>query len=250
MGVMSIKKYKIIKDESGNKMQVLKTKEEWNKETKNGTAIWYFYTRYKINNQIKQYKSGVFALKRNAEEEERLFKINPLEYIKTRSKKAKNTLKNNNTNSDAKTLNDYFEEFCNYKSHFVKDSVIYEYKIDWKNHIKEYFENKTLINIDYTLARQWYNDTINSSFSISSKNKWLSCLKEFFKYLKSNNLIEFNYFKDLEIFKNPKENKNTIKKIKYQTIEEYEFFMSEINEEDFWYAFFNFIFWHGCRIGE
>ena len=79
MAISQIKKYKIIKDENGKKIQVQKTKEEWNRETKNGTATWYFYSRYKINDQTKQYKSGVFAYKRNAEEEESLFKVNPLE---------------------------------------------------------------------------------------------------------------------------------------------------------------------------
>ena len=31
---------------------------------------------------------------------------------------------------------------------------------------------------------------------------------------------------------------------------EFEFFMNEIIDDHFWYVFFNFVFWHGCRIGE
>ena len=56
MAVFQVKKYKTIKDENGNKIQIEKTKEEWNKETKNGTATWYFSDRYEINNEIIQIK--------------------------------------------------------------------------------------------------------------------------------------------------------------------------------------------------
>lgn len=249
MAISQIKKYKIIKDENGNKIQVQKTKEEWNRETKNGTATWYFYSRYKINDQTKQYKSGVFAYKRNAEEEESLFKVNPLEYIKTRSKRAKIDLRECDM-YESKILNDYFSDYCDYKNNFVKDSVIYEYRCDWKNHLSKFLGDLTPKEIDYMVAKKCYDSINIMNYSISSKNKWLSCLKEFFKYLKANNLIKFNYFKDFERFKNPKENKNKSIKIKYQTLEEFNLFMTELIEDNFWYTFFNFAFWQGCRIGE
>lgn len=39
--------------------------------------IWYFATRYLINGNNKLYKSKLFTLKREAEEQERLFLNNP-----------------------------------------------------------------------------------------------------------------------------------------------------------------------------
>lgn len=89
MAVFQVKKYKLIKDENGNKVQINKTKEEWNRETKNNTMTWYFSTRYKISDKTKQYKSKLFSLKREAEEQERLFLNDPIDYIKEHSKRAK-----------------------------------------------------------------------------------------------------------------------------------------------------------------
>ena len=78
MAVIQVKKIKIKKDENGNKIEVPKTKEEWNKETCNGTKTWYFYDRYKLNGKVKQYCSGVFSLKREAEEHNRIFLNDPI----------------------------------------------------------------------------------------------------------------------------------------------------------------------------
>ena len=263
MAISQIKKYKIIKDENGNKIQVQKTKEEWNRETKNGTATWYFYSRYKINDQIKQYKSGVFAYKRNAEEEESLFKVNPLEYIKTRSKRAKIEIIEDISSS--KTLNDYFKDFCEYKKSYIKGASIYENKKDWDKHISPDLGDLTPNQLNLPTVQNWFekankkyketkdktsNEIIKIPYSTRSKNKWYSALSEFLEYLKMKGLVEINYAKIIGSFKNPKENVNKVKKIKYQTLEEFNFFMSELDKDDFWYVFFNFAFWHGCRIGE
>jgi len=145
MSVFQVKKYKIIKNENNQKIQVPKSKEEWNKETKNGTMIWYFSTRYEINSITKQYKSKLYSLKREAEEEERLFLTNPIEYIKTHSKRAKNNLRIEIQNEvKEKTLNEYFESFILYKKSFIKESSIYEGKQDWKCHISEFLGNLTI----------------------------------------------------------------------------------------------------------
>lgn len=74
MAVFQVKKYKLIKDENGNKIQVSKPKEEWNRETKNNTMTWYFSTRYKIGDKTKQYKSKLFALKRGRRTRTTIFK--------------------------------------------------------------------------------------------------------------------------------------------------------------------------------
>ena len=97
MAVLTVKKYKYIKDESGNKIKVEKTKEEWDRETKKSTAIYYFSERYEVNGKRKQYKSSLYEKKRDAEADRGLFLNDPIKYIQEHSKKAKNKLITNVT---------------------------------------------------------------------------------------------------------------------------------------------------------
>lgn len=256
MAVIQVKKYKTIKDENGNKIQVPKTKEEWDKETCKGTKTWYFYDRYKLNDKPKQYCSGVFALKREAEEQERLFKDNPIEYIKIHSKRAKIQINEVLEIQKDKTLNEYFENFLNFHAEFVKPGTIYEYKKSWNNHIKETFENYTPQEVTFKTTQAWHenmNKKIsiknNKPYSVQTKNKAHSCLTEFQQYLFENGLIELNYSEVIGNFKNPNVNKNQTKKIRYQTEEQFNLFMSVV-DDPFWYKVFNFAFWHGPRMGE
>lgn len=257
MAVIQVKKYKTIKDENGNKIKVLKTKEEWNKETKNGTATWYFSERYEINGVKKQYKSALFPLKRIAEDERSIFKNNPIEYIKTYGKRSKiNTDIIYCKNIEEKTLNEYFIDFTNYHIEFTKGSTVFDYKDSWKNHISDMLGGLTPSQITLAITQEWYeymnkkvNPRTQRQYATATKNKVLAALSEFYQYLYKNGLIEINYLKVLGPFKNSKVNKNEKKKIKFQTLEEFNLFMSVV-DDDFWYAFFNFLFWHGPRIGE
>jgi len=258
MAVIQVKKYKIIKDDNGNKVQVSKTKDEWNKETRNGTMTWYFSDRYEIDNKTKQYRSKLFPTKREAESDERLFLINPLEYIRTQSKKAKNNQKSNLElqSSSEKKLNDYFDDFIQYKLQFIKGHSIYEYRKDWLNHISGFMGNLTTKDITLKLIQNWHeqaNNILNPRtqlpYATKTKNKWYTSLSEFLQYLHTLGLVDVNYAKNIGQFKNNNINKNTKKKIRYQTLEQFEIFMNEV-DDDLWYAFFYFLFWHGIRIGE
>lgn len=267
MAVIQIKKYKYKKDENGKyilnengeKKKFPKTKEEWNKETCNGTKTWYFYDRYVLNGKQKPYHSSMFVLKREAEEEERLFLNEPIKYIQEHSKKAKNNqdiLKISN-NKEKKTLNEYFKDFNEYKLMYIKGASVYEDKKNWDGHISEELGEYSPEELTFEIIQEWHENTNKAIkdkknkelYSTRSKNKWHSTLSEFLEYLKSNKKIEVNYAKAIGQFRNLKENKNKKKKIKFQTLEQYEFFMKEIDDE-FWHIFFNFTFWHGCRIGE
>ncbi len=257
MSVIQVKKYKTLKLKNGNKVQVPKTKEEWLKETCNGTKTWYFATRYTIGYKKKLYKSKLFSLKRDAEEQERFFLSNPIDYINNYSKRAKNRLKAFELQNENKTLlKDYFKSFLDYHTSFVKPSTIYEYKKSWKNHIADIFQNLTISNINLQITQQWHeimNSKMNPKngkvYSIQTKNKAHSTLTEFFQYLYKNGLISLNYSHVIGNFKKTNGNKNEIIKIKYQTLNEFEQFMS-IVDDTFWYSFFNFTYWHGSRIGE
>lgn len=251
MAVIPVKKYKTIKDEKGNKVQVPKSSYEWNKETKNGTAIWYFTDRYKLNDKIKQYRSAQFTSKHEAKDEERLFLTNPIEYIKIHSKKASANIINNDLQNDKdnKNLNKYFEEFIIYYSQYVKSGTIYCYKIKYKCHLKELIGDITPYNLSFDFIKRVHEIINRKNLTTKTKNTIHSTLVEFLEYLKKQGLIEQNYAFSYGSFK---EKKNIIKEkedIRFQTIEEFNLFI-EVVDDEFWNLFFRFGFWHGPRKGE
>lgn len=257
MTVMQYKKYKIKTDEFGKNYKIYVDKKYYNKKTKNGTATWYFSDRYIINEKTKQYVSQSYELKRQAEEEERLFLINPIEYIKKRSKLAKNHIEaidyNKNNNN---YLNVIFEEFLQYKNKYSKETTIYEYNLIWNKFFKENLGKKTIKEINLKETNSIHekintlkNENNGKSLSISRKNNLHTLLVDFYDFLLKRGLIEINYAKIVGSFRDVKINKNEKKKIKYQTLDEFNDFMCIVDDE-FWYTFFNFAFWHGCRLGE
>lgn len=260
MGVFQVKKYKTIKDENENKKQVSKTKEEWNRETCGGTKIYYFSDRYEINNKTKQYKSGVFALKREAEAEERLFLTDPIAYILEHSKRAKKSLEiakiKELDKSNDKSLNEYFIDFLNKRYSRIKEGCVYDNKNDWETQMSEHFGDKLPSEVTLELTQEWYdkidtkiNPKSGNLYKAQTKNNWRSLLIKFFDFLHNKGKMPINYARVIESFKDVTINKNAKKKIKYQTEEQFNLFMSVV-DDNFWYTFFNFLFWHGCRKGE
>ncbi len=259
MAILTVKKYKYKKDEYGNKIKVEKSKEEWDKETRKGTAIYYFSERYQVNGKIKQYKSSLYEKKREAEADRGLFLNDPIKYIQEHSKRAKSRLKSekyNTQNNQEKTLNEYFEEFLDYHLSFISEGSGYNYRNIWDKHIRDFLGDLKPNQLNLSVIKNWHsyvnkkiNKKSNKVYATKSKNNWHSVLADFLEYLKMDGKIEFNYAKTIGVFKNSKENKNSKQEIRYQTEEEFNLFMSIVDDE-FWYTFFNFLFWHGCRKGE
>ena len=249
MAISQIKKHKIIKDENGNKIQVQKTKEEWNRETKNGTATWFFIDRYKINDKIKQYHSGVFTYKRNAEEEEIIFKSNPIEYINKHSKKAK--IEDCNIDSkNNKILDDYYESFFEYDKTINKESTAYDHKKNYYKHISPILGDNKPSDLNISTVDNFHEEILKKGLSHSTNINIHSVLSKFLEFLKIKGVIDINYAKVHGTFKHKIDEETCEEKqIKYQTEEEFNCFMSYI-EDNYWYAFFNFLFWHGLRKGE
>lgn len=247
MSVIQIKKYKTIKDENDNKIQMIKTKDEWNKETRNGTMTWYFATRYKLNDKSKLYKSKLFALKRDAEEHERIFLNDPIEYIKIHSKRAK--IQINDVKEDKHETSEFlFNEFLIYYAKYVKESTIYCYKSKYNAHLKEILENYDMYKMDFNKTKEIHEKINLLNIKTATKNTIHSTLVEFYEYLVKKNIIEQNYAKNYGAFKQEK-NVNQQCEIRFQTLEEFELFIS-IVDDDFWKLFFTFGFWHGPRKGE
>lgn len=267
MGLFSVKKYKTIKDKDGNKKQIPKTKEEWNKDTKNGTAIHYFSDRYEVYENTLQFTSGVYELKRDAAEQERIFLNDPIDYILKYGKRSKKKLmeilkenndsrvKNDNT-AYKKCLNDYWTEFLDYFQDFVKETTIYELNTKWNLLFRDEFgkcypEDITLPKTQelHNMLAKKINKKTNKPYSLSWKNNSHMVLVDFFQFLFRNGKIEINYAIVVGAFKETDKNKNDSNEIRYQTLEQFDLFMSVVDDE-FWYAVFNFAFWHGPRKGE
>lgn len=248
MAVLQIKKYKTIKDENGNKIQVQKTKEEWNRETRNGTCTWYFSDRYKVNATTKQYMSKTFNLKRDAENEERLFLSNPIEYINKYSKKAKTI--NEISVINLKVLDDYYNDFFEYDRTINKDSTAYDHKKNYYKHVSPILGSSKPSDLNISTINKFHEEITKKNLSHSTNINIHSVLSKFLDFLKIKGIIDINYAKVHGTFKHKiDEETYEEKQVKYQTEEEFNYFMSFIND-NYWYTFFNFLFWHGLRKGE
>ena len=186
MSVIQVKKYKFIKDENGSKVQVSKPKEEWNKETCNGTKTWYFYERYELNGKKVPYHSAQFELKRQAEDECRLFLNNPVEYIHNHSKRARNNIEIiKPIDLSQKTLNDYYDkDYFEYDMKINREGTAYDHKNNYFKHISPILGNDIPIEINISRIDYFHkeiekkglahstNVNINSSLS-----KYPNCAK-------------------------------------------------------------------------
>ncbi len=134
-------------------------------------------------------------------------------------------------------MNEYFYDFLEYHIDFVKQGTIYAYKKAWNSHIVDTFGNIIPQDIALKLTQMWHermnkklNTRTGAPYSIQTKNKAHSCLTEFMQYLFKNGLIELNYSQVIGNFKNPNENKNQVKKIRFQTEEQFNLFMSVVDD--------------------
>ncbi len=260
MPVHKIKKYKIIKDENGNQIKVLKSKKQWDKETCKGTKLYYFEDRYDLPNGTRtKYISRNFEFEREAKNEETIFLNNPMEYIKLRSKKKKkilNTDINNVENKKNKSLHYVWTKLLEDSKN--RESTLYSSESGYNCHIKNFFEklNKNINLITKEDIKSWKSEMDQKkmdngkNYKLSYKKKMFSILSTIFEYAFEEEYIETNI---LDRVKNFQEVDDEIKDndIRYQTLEEFEQFVSVIDDKEIlWKAFFEFTFWHGPREGE
>jgi len=250
MAVIQIKKWKYLKDENnkyikdqnGNKIIVQKTNEELNKETCNGTKMWYFYTRYEINDVKKPYKSKKYALKREAEKDEREFLLDPILYLNK-----KNKIKTNENTK--RNLDSYYEDFFIYECKYNKESTAYSHKVNYSKHISPEIGLKYPEDLNFDLIKSFHEKLDQKKCSIITKNNIHNAFSVFNGFLKLMGLTKENYAKNYGGFKKPKTDLSKELKVKFQTLEEFQLFISVVDDY-FWKAFFEFAFWNGFRKGE
>ena len=207
-------------------MPVYKSKEV----TKDGRK-WFFKCQYKdAYGETHTKKSKKYELKSQAEEEERKFLISC-----------------GKTVSNKMAWNDLVNEFLE-NSH-NKDGTLYIKKINLKKY-GNIFKNKNIYSITPILVEKWKIEINKENLTTSSKQKIFNYFKTVFDYAIKKHYIDINPFRIIENFeKNPNEIKMKHEEELYLTPEEFNQFISVI-QDDFWKFFFSFAFYMGTRKGE
>ena len=206
-------------------MSVNKSKEP----TKDGRS-WYFKTYYTtLSGETKQYKSRKYALKKDAEEAQRLFLMNTY----------------NNTEFNDITFKDLINNYCDFQKDKVKVSSYNNYHKNI-NHLSLLFKIKIK---DFTLSHfnNWKNYINSTDLSTTTKNNIYKFFKAVINYGKKYLDLDFNKI-DLKMtnFSNPNELK---KEMLFWTYEEFNKFIGYEKELKY-KAYFETLYYCGLRKGE
>ena len=200
-------------------------------KTKDGRC-WYFKVYKKDFDGInKAYKSKRYLTKREATEEEALF-----------------LLKRDNPNKKKFSLvaKAYFEEM--YKTR--KESTVRSYENDYKKNIEPYFRDFFISDIQITIINNWKLKMAQKSLKTTYLNKLHNILKGIFDFAIKNYGLQTNLVAISGRFQEKRDKIiNDEEKLKYITFEEFQKFISVI-EDIVWKTFFIFLYYTGCRKGE
>lgn len=207
------------KDKNGN---IVKTKDG---------KTWWFKVYIKKQGKLQQILRGSWKTKSEALEEERLFLL-----------KRDNPIRKN-FDLIAK---DYLKEIESTKKASTSESYIRNYN----KHIKPFFNDYDLNDIDIPLVREWRSELEKKGLSVAFANKIFGILRSILDFAMANYELSTNYAAVVGGFK---EKSGTVKpdskKIRYITIEDFNKFISVI-DDPFWKSFFITALYTGCRKGE
>ncbi len=205
-----------------------KDKSKWTKDGRH----WYFTCYYtNIQGNKKQYKSKMFLIKQEAEQEELLFL----------TKRDNPTL----VKFDVVSL-DYFK----YMYSSRKESTIYSYEYAFKKNIEPYFSGFYINNINIQLINHWKAEVIKKGYKLAYLNKLYVILKEIFDYAIRNYNLESNVVSLSGRFERVNDEVVSDEdKLRYITHEDFNKFISCI-EDITWKTFFIFLYYTGMRKGE
>lgn len=195
-------------------------------KTKDGRQ-WYFKT-YKNKKQIKSKK---YLTKKEAQEAERLFLIkrdNPIN----------------------KPFHLIAKDYLEYAYKINKESTAYSYESYYNNHIKYFFNNLNISEINIDILKRWQEYMINKKLDLKTLNKAYQVLSGIFNHAIKNFGLSTNYISILGPFKEVNEKVvYDIDKIRYITYDEFIKFISVI-DDNMWKTFFIFLYYTGIRKGE
>lgn len=251
MPVYKIDKYKMI-----NGKKVLKSKEQWNKETCGGKKIWFFKCQYtNLLGEIKQKRSKQYATKDEASTEEAKFKLDT----------------NNNNNSNVTIYDIYNAYFFLDDNILNRDSSIYTKESRSRLYILPFFKDKKtqkyddiskinveklkkwkiwLNNVDAEIRKYDENgEKIKIKLSLQTKQSIFNTFSSLMTYATEKYNLEYNPLKLIENFKEKNDKVIDEEQIRYITNEEYKLFINEIDDYEY-KVIFHLLYEIGCRKGE
>lgn len=198
--------------------------------TKDGRK-WYFTCYYKDHQNItRQYKSKRYFTRKEAENEELLFK----------------TKKENRSYIYFSIIaTDYFR----YMYTARKESTIYSYENAYNKNIKPYFEDKYINDINTTDINKWKDMMVKNGFSVAYCNKLHNILKSIFDYAIKNYDFKGNPVALCGRFEKVNEDIIEDEKLRYITFIQFNQLISVI-DDIMWKTFFIFLYYTGMRKGE
>lgn len=199
------------------------------KPTKDGRK-YYFRVKYKdILGNVKDYSSKKYKLKKEAEYEERLFKIN---------------IEKQATSSISLTFSDIYDEYMiKHSKEIKKQSVIRTNNLFKK---LDSIKNIKINNFDVSKYNLFRKEIEDKNYTTDYANKILSLLKRLIEY--SNKYYNTNdrILKFIENFKSVNELKEEMKFFTYEEYKSFDSVISEINYK----MFFSILYYMGLRQGE
>lgn len=200
------------------------------KETTKDGRSWFFQVWYTtLSGERKKYKSKKYALKRDAEEAERIFLMSLTNKIET------NDL----------TIKDLIDNFVNFQKDKVKVTTFYSYRKKI-NHLTSLFKIKAN---DFSIVQYnlWKNDMNNKKLTLQTKNTIYKFLRSVLNYGKKYLDLDFNKIDNkMTSFSNPNELK---KEMLFWSYDEFKQFI--VQEKELKYkAYFETLYYCGLRKGE
>lgn len=206
------------------------------KKNKDGIILWYFRDYYTdMYGNRKQYKSGCFAGKQLAIEEER--------------KWLDNILKKDNTDNNVYFINIY-DEWLNFRKRQLKESTYSDFVYRADKYLKTFFKDYKLHAIKINTINSWYDNLDNQPLSIDYKNTIVGYLKNFFEYCRDN--YDFDNKVVAKIIKY--RNDTPLDKLQdsewnFWCYDEWEEFINVVDNYDYKMMYI-FLYYTGLRFGE
>lgn len=150
------------------------------------------------------------------------------------------------------SINELKEKFIEKNNKFNKESTCYDYASVIDSRIVPYFQNKNIYKLQKKDFEYWKKELDKCNLKKSYKNKCYTVFSNLLNFGVKELNLEKNWILEIDNFKISQEEKQKIKvteKIKYITYEQFEQLISNV-DDDFWFTFFNFLYFTGVRIGE
>lgn len=145
------------------------------------------------------------------------------------------------------TLGRLYEAYYRYIQDRLKPASIYETNSIYKRVIEPYFgANIRIIDITKRDIMQWQNHLNTLNYSYKSKTKYRGYLYTLLKFAMQYYDIPNNVVSQVTAFRNLEAEKE----MKYWNAEEFQTFISCIDDDIVYKTFFSFLYLTGCRKGE